>query len=209
MLRIRRSRSKRCQTGEPPGRPADKVRADHQPQDRTQLPPAWLQASIGQPPTLLASLRSARILGPRRLELLRELLPPGATVAVLRNRTNAICDAESSEIEAAAPLLRLRLGVMTINAGSLSELDSAFVSIQTEVSGLLTNDALLKYSTAILAVRWRGAGRRKGRYSGPYEVHLINWNMAASDTRYSTPLHRAYRMLPSVIGSMGQPRPVE
>jgi hypothetical protein len=46
-------------------------------------------------------------LGPKRLELPREFLPPSATVAVLLNRTNPFAMAESSEIEAAAPPLRL------------------------------------------------------------------------------------------------------
>src|SRR5215813_10200931 len=48
-------------------------------------------------------------LGPKRLEMLRELLPTGATVAVLTDPRNANAAAEAREIEAAAKALGVRL----------------------------------------------------------------------------------------------------
>jgi putative ABC transport system substrate-binding protein len=73
-------------------------------------------------------------LGPKRLQMLRELLPAGATVALFSNPTAA---AETREIQAAAQLLGLRL--LVLNAASPSELDVAFASMgQHDVRGLLT-----------------------------------------------------------------------
>jgi hypothetical protein len=71
-----------------------------------------LVASLKRPGTDITGISTfSQDLGPRRLELLREFLPPGATVAGLLDRANPIAMAESSEIEAAAPLLRLRKSV--------------------------------------------------------------------------------------------------
>jgi putative ABC transport system substrate-binding protein len=104
---------------------------------------AGVVASLNRPGTNITGISTfSQDLGPKRLELLREFLPLGATVAVLLNRTNPTAIAESKEVEAAAPLLRLRLRLMTMNADNLSELDSAFESIaQTDVGGLLIINA--------------------------------------------------------------------
>jgi putative ABC transport system substrate-binding protein len=104
---------------------------------------AGLVASLNRPGANITAISTfSQDLGPKRLELLREFLPPDAAVGVLLNRTNPIAIAESKEVEAAAPLLRLQLRVMTMNADSLSELNSAFESIaQTDVSGLLIINA--------------------------------------------------------------------
>jgi putative ABC transport system substrate-binding protein len=76
-------------------------------------------------------------LGPKRLQVLRELLPAGATVALLSNPTNANAPTETGEIQAAAELLGLRL--LVLNAASASDLDVAFARIaQQDVGGLLT-----------------------------------------------------------------------
>jgi putative ABC transport system substrate-binding protein len=75
-------------------------------------------------------------LGPKRLQMLRELLPAGATVALFANPTNANAAAETREIQAAAQLLGVRL--LVLNAASPSELDVAFETMaQQEVGGLL------------------------------------------------------------------------
>ena len=75
-------------------------------------------------------------LGAKRLQLLRELLPIGATVALFSNPRNANAAAEAREIESAAEVLGMRL--LLLNATSPSELDVAFERIaQENVSGLL------------------------------------------------------------------------
>jgi len=76
-------------------------------------------------------------LGPVRLQMLRELLPGGATVALFSNPTNANAAAESREIQTAAQLMDVRL--LVLNAATPSELDVAFESLaQHDVGGLMT-----------------------------------------------------------------------
>ena len=75
-------------------------------------------------------------LGAKRLQMLRELLPTGATVALFSNPRNANAAAEAREIDAAAKVLDVRL--LVLNATSPSELDVAFERIaQENVSGVL------------------------------------------------------------------------
>src|SRR6516225_3840296 len=75
-------------------------------------------------------------LGAKRLQLLRELLTTGATVALFSNPRNANAAAEAKEIDAAAKVLGVRL--LVLNATSPSGLDVAFERIaQENVSGLL------------------------------------------------------------------------
>jgi putative tryptophan/tyrosine transport system substrate-binding protein len=79
-------------------------------------------------------------LGPKRLELLREFLPKGASVAMLFSRTNVVAVAEAKEVEAAAHILGLR--VVTLTTSGISEVEAGFTSIaQRGVNGILiTND---------------------------------------------------------------------
>jgi putative ABC transport system substrate-binding protein len=76
-------------------------------------------------------------LGPKRLQVLRELLLAGSTVAFLSNPTNANAVAETRDIQAAAQALELRL--LVLSAANQSGLDVAFARIaQPDVGGILT-----------------------------------------------------------------------
>ncbi len=76
-------------------------------------------------------------LGPKRLEVLRELLPAGATVALLSNLTNAVAVTETRDIQAEAQLLGVRL--LVLSAASTNDLQVAFARVaQQDVAGLLT-----------------------------------------------------------------------
>jgi len=82
-------------------------------------------------------------LGPKRLQMLSELLPAGATVALLSNPTNANAATERREIQAAAQLLSL----LVLNVASTSDLDAAFARIALhDVGGLLTAAAPFVFS---------------------------------------------------------------
>jgi putative tryptophan/tyrosine transport system substrate-binding protein len=75
-------------------------------------------------------------LGPKRLQMLTELLPAGATVALFTNPHNANAVAETREIQTAATVLAVRLSVL--NAASPSELDAVFERIaQQDIQGVL------------------------------------------------------------------------
>src|SRR5262249_40365641 len=75
-------------------------------------------------------------LGPKRLGLLREFLPTGASVAVLVSRTNVVALAEAKEVEAAARILGLRL--VTLNTNGMSDAEAALATVaQGSIDGIL------------------------------------------------------------------------
>ena len=82
-------------------------------------------------------------LGQKRLQMLHELLPTGAAVALLVNPRNANATAEVREMQAAANALDVHL--LILNASNPSEIDTAFTSIgKQDIGGLLTTaDPLL------------------------------------------------------------------
>jgi putative ABC transport system substrate-binding protein len=96
-----------------------------------------LVASFNRPEGNVTGVTTLGVeLGPKRLQMLRELLPAGATVALFSNPRNANAAAETKEIEAAAQLLGVSL--LVLHATSASELDVAFERMaQQDVGGVL------------------------------------------------------------------------
>jgi putative tryptophan/tyrosine transport system substrate-binding protein len=80
--------------------------------------------------TLLVSM-----LGPKRLELLRELLPSISTIALLVNPRNPNVGADAPETEAAANALGRRLEVL--KASTERDLEAAFTTMVTRQVGAL------------------------------------------------------------------------
>jgi putative ABC transport system substrate-binding protein len=73
---------------------------------------------------------------PKRLELLRQLIPKDSTIAYLANATNAATEAYTQGIEAAA--LNVGQRIIILNASTTAQIDSAFETIVAErVGGLL------------------------------------------------------------------------
>ena len=70
---------------------------------------------------------SGRTLGPKRLELIRELVPKATTIAVLHNPRNPLRHAELSALQAAAATLGQQLRLLT--ASTIAEIDQAFVEL--------------------------------------------------------------------------------
>jgi putative ABC transport system substrate-binding protein len=76
------------------------------------------------------------ILGPKRVELLHELLPAANTIALLANPGNVNIKTDEPEIRAAADRLKQHLEVLT--ASTESDLEAAFATmIQHRVGSLL------------------------------------------------------------------------
>jgi putative ABC transport system substrate-binding protein len=75
-------------------------------------------------------------LGPKRLEVLRELVPKGSVIAFLVNPSSQIAERQVQEIEEAARTVGQRLYVL--NASTEAEIDRAFATlVQRKASGLL------------------------------------------------------------------------
>jgi putative ABC transport system substrate-binding protein len=105
-------------------------------------------------------------LGATRLQLLREFLPTGATVALFSNPRNANAAPEAREIESAAKVLGLRL--LVLDASSPSELDVAFERVSHEnISGVLNaaDPFIISQQDRIVALAARRA--IPGVYSAP------------------------------------------
>ena len=89
---------------------------------------AGLVASLNRPEGNVTGVGfSTRALGPKRLELIRELLPKATTIAVLQNQQNPIRPAEVAELNAAAAALGQQLRFLS--ASTVAEIDQAFVQL--------------------------------------------------------------------------------
>jgi putative ABC transport system substrate-binding protein len=75
------------------------------------------------------------VLGPKRVELLHELLPAANTIALLANPGNVNIKADEPEIRAAADRLKLHLEVLT--ASTESDLEAAFATMAQHRVGSL------------------------------------------------------------------------
>jgi putative ABC transport system substrate-binding protein len=82
-------------------------------------------------------------LGPKRLELLRELVPQATTIAFLVNPTNPVTEGDTKDMEDAARNIGQRM--IVVRAKNESEIDTAFATVAQERAGsLLVNvDGLL------------------------------------------------------------------
>jgi putative ABC transport system substrate-binding protein len=132
-------------------------------------------------------------LGPKRLQLLRELLPTGATVALFTDPHNANAAAEAREIEAAAMALGVRL--LVLNASSPSELDAVFESIaQQDVGGFLNaaDPFIISQRDRIVAL----AARRK--IPGVYSA--LPFFEAGGLMFYGASGREAFRMVGTYVG---------
>src|SRR5262249_28141785 len=97
-------------------------------------------------------------LGPKRLELLRELVPTATTVALLLNPNDADAASQSTELQDAARTLRLQLVVL--NVATPSAIDTAFETIAHDRIGALVvagNAFLLGQREQILTLATRHA----------------------------------------------------
>jgi putative ABC transport system substrate-binding protein len=98
------------------------------------------------------------LLGPKRLEMLRELVPQATTIAVLVNPTNPGSDTEVADVKVAAAGIGQQITVLT--AGNRDEIDAAFAEIAGRGAGalLVTGDALFyarRDQLAALAASYR------------------------------------------------------
>jgi putative ABC transport system substrate-binding protein len=118
---------------------------------------AGLVASLDRPGGNVTGVSFAAVpLNPKRLELLHELVPKPALIAVLMNPNTHASEAELRDIEAAARALGRQ--ILIVKAGTESEIDTAFATIVQASAGALFVSANGLYYTrrrqlAALAVR--------------------------------------------------------
>jgi putative ABC transport system substrate-binding protein len=97
-------------------------------------------------------------LGPKRLELMRELVPEAKTIAFLVNPVNPVTKGDVKEMDNAARSVGQRIAVVT--ASNEQEIDAAFLALARErAAALIVNvDAFFnsrRHQLAALAARYR------------------------------------------------------
>jgi putative ABC transport system substrate-binding protein len=80
-------------------------------------------------------------LGPKRLELQRELLPQDTTIALLANPDSTLSQPDVANVQAAARSVAQR--IVVLNARTVSEIDAAFADLAEQRAGglLLSGNA--------------------------------------------------------------------
>jgi putative ABC transport system substrate-binding protein len=111
-----------------------------------------LVASLSKPDGNMTGVSFAgRALGPKRLELIRELLPQATKIAVLQNPRNPVSPAELTHYNEAAAALHQQLHF--VSAKTIAEIDQAFVEFgQQRPDALVINGDLLFTSQRDLIV---------------------------------------------------------
>jgi putative ABC transport system substrate-binding protein len=146
-------------------------------------------------------------LGPKRLELLHEIVPKAPLIGFLLNPNYADAETQLRELEDAAHTIGIRL--MTLKAGSETELDTAFASFSEQQTGALVvaNDAIFLSRRAELAAL-------AARYAIPAIYSYREYVVAGGLISYAPSLANAYRRAGNyagkiLAGTLPQDLPVE
>jgi putative tryptophan/tyrosine transport system substrate-binding protein len=93
-----------------------------------------LVASLNRPGGNLTGVTVLAVeVGPKKLELLRELVPRATVIALLVNPTNSNAEAQSRDLQAVARTLGLEL--LVLRAGTERELDTVFAHLAEQRTG--------------------------------------------------------------------------
>jgi putative tryptophan/tyrosine transport system substrate-binding protein len=126
-------------------------------------------------------------LGPKRLELLHEMVPAATTMALIVNPANLGTEALNNLMQSAASALGLQLHVL--RASTESEIDSVFAQlVQLRAGGFLTSpDPFLNSRSAQLVSLMI-------RHAVPANFHLRAFAVAGGLMSYGTPIAETHRL---------------
>jgi putative ABC transport system substrate-binding protein len=128
-------------------------------------------------------------LGAKRLELLRELVPGAAVVAVLANPSNTVyTESEMSGLRSAADSLGLQL--LVLNASSVAEVDAAFAALAQARPG-----ALLISSESFFIDRREQIAALAARYAVPAMYPFREFAAAGGLMSYGSSTSEIYRQV--------------
>jgi putative ABC transport system substrate-binding protein len=132
-------------------------------------------------------------LGPKRLQVLRDVAPKAAVIALLVNPTNPNTDFDASEIETAARSVGVR--ILRVNAGSEREFDRAFATMREQGVG-----ALIVNSDAFFYARRDQLIELATRLAVPAIFELREWAAAGGLMSYGASIAEAYRKAGVYVG---------
>jgi putative ABC transport system substrate-binding protein len=126
-------------------------------------------------------------LGPKRLELLHEMVPAASTMALIVNPANLGTEALNKLMQSAASALGLQLHVM--QASTESEIDSVFVQlVELGAGGFLTSP------DPFLNSRSEQFVSLMIRHAVPANFHLRAFAVAGGLMSYGTPIAETHRL---------------
>jgi putative tryptophan/tyrosine transport system substrate-binding protein len=149
-----------------------------------------LVASLARPGGNLTGVNFLTVeLAGKRLELLRQVVPEAARVAVLVNPTNPATAASTlTGVEAAARAMRLQLQIL--NASNGREIDAAFATlIRERVDALLVGSGPPFTSRRVQLTQWTARNAVPAIYSGRQYAEV------GGLMSYGTSLRDAYRQV--------------
>jgi putative ABC transport system substrate-binding protein len=127
-------------------------------------------------------------LGPKRLELLHELLPATSTIPVLVDRNGRNAGALSNDMQTAARALGVRLHVLL--AGTEREIDAAFATLAQLRAGALLINASLFFN-----VRGKQLGTLTVRHGVPAIYQFREFAAAGGLMSYGSSITDSYRQV--------------
>jgi ABC-type uncharacterized transport system substrate-binding protein len=143
-----------------------------------------LVASLARPGGNLTGINwFASELAAKRLELLRELVPGTARVALLVEPANVITEGTARDVEAAAHAMGLQIRVL--NANTSREIDTAFATLASErPDALFVGDSSLFNARRVQLAHWATHHRVPATYSGRQYVEaggLMSYGASVTD----------------------------
>jgi ABC-type uncharacterized transport system substrate-binding protein len=133
------------------------------------------------------------VLGAKRIELLRELVPQSGRVAILLNSANPNSRLESSEVEAAARTIGQQIDILSANTEG--EIDNAFTGLAQRRAG-----ALLVGAGSFFLGRRGQIVELAARYNIPTIYSWREFADAGGLVSYSTNLAEMYRHVGTYAG---------
>jgi putative ABC transport system substrate-binding protein len=133
------------------------------------------------------------LVGAKRLELLRQLVPGATAIAMLAMPNTPNTDAERRDVEAAAQALGQQL--LVLNANDDRDIDAAFSTFAERRVGAL----LVGSGTLFVAKRNRVVGLA-ARHALPASYHLREYVLAGGLMSYGASISDAYRQVGSYAG---------
>jgi putative ABC transport system substrate-binding protein len=148
-----------------------------------------LVSSLNRPGGNITGITNLNLeLGPKQLEVLRELLPDATVMAALVNPTNPNAETHSNDLQAAARTLGLQLHVL--HASTEGDLDSVFASLSQ-----IRASALVIGSDAFFVSRSAQLGALTARHRVPAIYQFREFAAGGGLLSYGSSIMDSYRQV--------------
>jgi putative ABC transport system substrate-binding protein len=155
---------------------------------------AGLVTSLNRPGGNLSGVTTLNLeIGPKRLELLRELVPTATVIALLVNPTNFIAETQSRDLQAAARTLGLQLHVL--HASTERDFDTVFATTAQRQAG-----ALVIGADSFFVSRSKQLAAFAVRYAIPASFYFREFVVAGGLMSYGGSFTVAHRLAAVYVG---------